>query len=608
MSNNLDISKLSYIFSMFKISYKYPNYLDIMNKINLELFFQKPASKKQKQYEAVRAFVVDKLSAQEVADKFNYKLSSVYTFIKMAKSGELDFFPEPKKGPKQRRVPFEIQKQIFRYRNQNLSHIDICNKLKNKGISISAQTVSRILVDAGFEKLKRRTNKELGLTVKNKIIPERSENLDFTKLKKFSVDTPVIGIFFFLPYIIETGIIDIVQKLPLPGSSSIGAVQACMSILALKLIGNERLSNMGSYDKEPGLGVFAGLNVLPKNTYMSTYSCLSSTEMILDFQKQIVNNLRLKYANLYDGNYINLDFHSIPHYGEFSEMEKVWVGAKHKTMKGADTVIAQDAKSNMILYTRADILGKEEAGEVLKFVEYWKEVNGNILQTLVFDCKFTKYKVLDTLDNDNIKFITLRKRTTKLINEILSIDNENWTKFKLDIPKRKYKKVSVYEQNVKLSNCKNQFRQIAIKDHGREKPTLIITNDKNISTKRILEVYAKRWRVEQKLAELVAFFNLNALSSPLMIRIHFDMLWTMIADTLYHIFAQDLRRFENNLAPTIFKKFINIPGKVIYDGNKFIVKIRKRAHTPILKDVKKLQNPVQVPWLNNKNLEIIWTA
>lgn len=593
---------------MFKISYKYPNYLDIMNKINLELFFQKPASKKQKQYEAVRAFVVDKLSAQEVADKFNYKLSSVYTFIKMAKSGELDFFPEPKKGPKQRRVPFEIQKQIFRYRNQNLSHIDICNKLKNKGISISAQTVSRILVDAGFEKLKRRTNKELGLTVKNKIIPERSENLDFTKLKKFSVDTPVIGIFFFLPYIIETGIIDIVQKLPLPGSSSIGAVQACMSILALKLIGNERLSNMGSYDKEPGLGVFAGLNVLPKNTYMSTYSCLSSTEMILDFQKQIVNNLRLKYANLYDGNYINLDFHSIPHYGEFSEMEKVWGGAKHKTMKGADTVIAQDAKSNMILYTRADILRKEEAGEVLKFVEYWKEVNGNILQTLVFDCKFTKYKVLDTLDNDNIKFITLRKRTTKLINEILSIDDENWTKFKLDIPKRKYKKVSVYEQNVKLSNCKNQFRQIAIKDHGREKPTLIITNDKNISTKRILEVYAKRWRVEQKLAELVAFFNLNALSSPLMIRIHFDMLWTMIADTLYHIFAQDLRRFENNLAPTIFKKFINIPGKVIYDGNKFIVKIRKRAHTPILKDVKKLQNPVQVPWLNNKNLEIIWTA
>ncbi len=126
--------------------------------------------------------------------------------------------------------------------------------------------------------------------------------------------------------------------------------------------------------------------------------------------------------------------------------------------------------------------------------------------------------------------------------------------------------------------------------------------------KDILEVYAKRWRVENKLAEMVAFFNLNALSSPIMIRIHFDIIWTMIADTLYHRLAQDLRRFENNLAPTIFKKFIDMPGKVIYDGNKFMVKIRKRAHTPILKEVEKLQTPFTVPWLDGKTVEIVWTA
>ena len=575
--------------------------------IDLELFFLKPDSKKQKQYEAVRAFVVDKFSAQQVADKFNYKLSSVYTFIKNAKSGEIDFFPEQKMGPKQRQVSFEVQKQIFRYRNQNLSHIDISERLNKNEIEISAQTVSRILTDAGFPKLKRRTNKELGLTLKNKIIPEKSENLNFDKLKKFQIDTPAIGIFFFIPYIIESGIIDIVKKSELPSSSVIGSVQACLSMLALKLIGNERLSHMESYDKEIGLGVFAGLNVLPKNTFMSTYSCLSSAEMILDFQKQMVENLKQKYPLLYNGNYINLDFHSIPHYGELSEMEKVWCGAKNKTMKGANTVIAQDAQSNMILYTRADILRREESQEVLRFVDYWKQVNGTVTETLVFDCKFTKYQVLDQLDNDDVKFITLRNRNKKLIDEILGIPDEKWTKVNLSIPKRKYQKVSVYEQKVKLSKCNNEFRQIAIKDHGREKPTLIITNDKNLSLKSVLEVYAKRWRVENKLAELVAFFNMNALSSPLMIRIHFDILWTMIADTLYHIFAQDLRRFESNQAPTIFKKFINVPGKVVYDGDKFLIKIRKRAHTPILKGVTKLQKPIAVPWLNNKNLEIIWT-
>ena len=93
-----------------------------------------------------------------------------------------------------------------------------------------------------------------------------------------------------------------------------------------------------------------------------------------------------------------------------------------------------------------------------------------------------------------------------------------------------------------------------------------------------------------------------------MIRIHFDILWTIIADTLYHIFAQDLRRFEEHLAPAIFRKFIDTPGRVIYDGNKFLIKIRKRAYTPILKGIQKINKPFRVPWLNNKFVEIVWTA
>ena len=88
----------------------------------------------------------------------------------------------------------------------------------------------------------------------------------------------------------------------------------------------------------------------------------------------------------------------------------------------------------------------------------------------------------------------------------------------------------------------------------------------------------------------------------------FDIIFTMIADTLYHLFARDLRRFEKNLAPSIFKKFIDMPGRVVFDGNKFYVKIRKRAHTPILKEVEKLQSPFSVPWLDNKSVEIVWTA
>ncbi len=571
-------------------------------------YFKNPASTKQKQYEAIRAIVIDEESIEDTAERYGYKTSTIYALLRDARTGRIELFPTIKKGPQQKRTNPDVQDKIIEYRKMRLSTSDIQERLAEETITISSRTVERILKDTGYGKLKRRTNKELGITVKNEIIPDRSEHLNFSKLKPFNIDCPAIGCFFFIPYILESGIIDIVKECGMPDSCDIGSSQACLSMLLLKLIGRKRLSHIGSYDREPGLGVFAGLNVLPKPTYMNTYSCRCSESQVMNLQSKVIAGLKKKYPDFYNSDYINLDFHSIPHFGDESEMEKVWCGARGKTMKGANTVFVQDSQSNTILYTRADILRNEEADEIKKFVTYWKNINGNVNETLVFDCKFTAYKVLDELEDDKIKFITLRKRYVKLIKNTLDIPPNEWVKINLSIPKRKYNKVSVHESEIKLKQCNNTFRQIAVKDHGRSKPTFIITNNKNLSMKDILEVYARRWRVENKLAEVVTFFNLNALSSPIMIRIHFDILWTLIADTLYHRFAQDLRRFENNIAPTIFRKFIDMPGRVVYDGNKFVIKIRKRAHTPVLKEVKKLQNPINIPWLADKTVEILWTA
>jgi hypothetical protein len=289
-------------------------------------------------------------------------------------------------------------------------------------------------------------------------------------------------------------------------------------------------------------------------------------------------------------------------------MEQVWCGARGKTMKGANTVFVQDSKSNVVLYTRADILRSEEAREVKRFVTYWKSIRGKVDETLVFDCKFTTYQILNDLNIDNVKFITLRKRHASLVKKTLNLPEKEWEKVYVPIPKRKHKRVSVNESEIKLKDCERTLRQIAVKDHGRVNPTFILTNDRDLPLKDVLVVYARRWRVENKLSELIAFFNLNALSSPIMIRIHFDVLWTLIADTLYRRFAQDLRRFEDALAPQLFRKFVDMPGKVVYDGNKFQIKVRKRAHTPILKEVEKLQRPIHVPWLDGKPVEIVWTA
>jgi len=571
-------------------------------------YFKNPASPRQKQYETIRSIAIDEESIEVVAKRYGYKTGTIYSLMRDARLGKIDLFPVVKKGPQQKRTNPDVQDKIIEYRKMRLSASDIQDRLAENTIEISSRTVERILKDTGYGKLKRRTNKELGRTIKNKIIPDRSEHLDFSELEPFNIDCPSAGCFFFIPYILESGIIDIVKECEMPDSSDIGSTQACLSMLLLKLIGRKRLSHIGSYDREPGLGIFAGLNVLPKPTYMNTYSCRCSESQVMDLQSKAITSLKKKYPELYMSDYINLDFHSIPHFGDESEMEKIWCGARGKTMKGANTVFVQDSQSNTILYTRADILRNEEANEVKKFVAYWKNINGKVNETLVFDCKFTAYKILDELEDDKIKFITLRKRYAKLIKDTLDLPPNEWEKVHISIPKRKYKKVSVHESEVILKDCSNTFRQIVVKDHGRSKPTFIITNNRDLPMKDILKVYARRWRVENKIGELVAFFNLNALSSPIMIRIHFDIMWTLIADTLYHRFAQDLRRFESNIAPTIFRKFIDMPGRVVYDGNKFVIKIRKRAHTPVLKEVGKLQKPFEVPWLSGKTMEIAWTA
>ena len=378
-------------------------------------------------------------------------------------------------------------------------------------------------------------------------------------------------------------------------------------MLLLKLIGKERLSHIRPHDTDLGFGIFAGLNVLPKPTYMGSYSCRTEASTLLDFQRKILTMFHRNYPDWYSGKTINLDFHSIPHFGDESEMERIWCGSRGKAMKGANTIFAQDGTSDSLLYCRADIKRSESSEEIKQFVDYWLSVKGIVDETLVFDSKLTRYDILYELDENDIKFITLRTRSKNLIEETQQIPECDWEKVYLPIPKRKHKRMKAYQNQVALIKGKKALRQVIIKDHGRAEPTFIITNNDELKIVDLLTIYAKRWHIENKLAELVKFFNLNALSSPIMIRIHFDLLWTMIADTLYHLFAQDLRRFEKCCAPKIFNQFVDMPGQVVFDGKSFTIKIRKRATTPILMGVEKLKNEMVIPWLDGMPLKIVWT-
>src|SRR5450756_1640372 len=161
---------------------------------------------------------------------------------------------------------------------------------------------------------------------------------------------------------------------------------------ALKLLGTERYAHVGDHAFDPGLGLFAGLNVLPKCTACSTYSYSVDAVHIQRLQAAFVK--RAAKLGLYDGRVINLDFHTVPHDGDDSVLERHWAGARGKVMKGVLTLFAQDADSKLLLYTAADIQRSEADDQVTEFLTFWRHVRRGVAPTLVFDSRFTTYPKL----------------------------------------------------------------------------------------------------------------------------------------------------------------------------------------------------------------------
>lgn len=571
-------------------------------------FFLDPKSPIQRKYDALRDYYLNNLSQKEAAEKHGYTFYTFQTIARDFRAGKITFFPPVKLGPKGRHTPDPIREKIIDLRKKNNSIYEIQEILETDGYHCSVGTINNILREDGFARLPRRTLNEKGLTSRGTLVPPASAALDFDDLSDHSFECQVGGIFYFIPYIIESGLHELLLDTEFPETSRLSRTNSVLSMLALKLMGHERLSKVTSYGLDTGLGFFAGLNVPPKTTATSTYSYRVDRDAIEGFLENFVSGMTERYPQYYQGETINLDFHTIPHYGELSMMEENWSGAKHQRLKSALTLFAQDGESRMLLYEDADIKNDEASGAIMGFVDHWLRVRGIIDQTLVFDSKLTKYEKLEELDSMGVKFITLRRRGKNLIEEAEDVPDEEWTKVNLKKPKRKHNRFEIWESKKKLPRTKLWVRQLVFMGHGREQPTFLITNNFDISIETLALHYSNRWLIENKFSELVDFFKLNALSSPLMIRIYFDVALTVVADTLYKMMARDLRRYEDCTPKTIFADFINCGCRGEVVGNEVIIRMKKKATTPILKSMDRFQRSWPVPWWGGKEVRYEWVA
>ena len=401
--------------NIFYLTYYSSNYS--IHFMDTKAYFINPASPTQRRYEALRAFYADDLSAAEVAEKFTISLSYFkklrFEFAKDLKEGTNMFFPNKKTGPKERSTNSEIIQNIIALRKRNLSITDIKVILDAEGTIVSLDTIDKILKAEGFAPLPKRTNAQrLVVKMPEKLKAPKSITLGIRD-EEFTTETGA-GSLVFLPLIEELQIVKAIEASGFPATKEINAVQSVLSFLALKLMGvGKRWSHDTLWNMDRALGLFAGLNVLPKSTTLSTYSYGITREMnkkLLVAMSRIFNDEKIEEGEF------NLDFKAIPHWGDESILEKNWAGSRSKAIKSIMALIVEDPATRNLSYTNADIKHRDQNEALLEFVDFWKEGRGAAPKMLIFDSKFTTYRNLNELDKskEKIQFLTLRRRSKAL--------------------------------------------------------------------------------------------------------------------------------------------------------------------------------------------------
>lgn len=565
--------------------------------IDCRRFFEQPATARQRQYEALRAYFLEQLPTADAARRFGYSPGAFRVLCHNFRRGLLpSLFASPQPGPRTQPIKSRAFEQVIALRKRNYSVYDISQALKDQGITISATAVREILAKEGFARLPRRLDEERLNAVRPTV--EAAADVRSFNLSPCEFTTRVGGLFLFIPDLVKLNTDTLARSAKLPGSRMIPPAHALRASLALKLWAIERKSHIMALVADPGLAWFAGLNVIPKKSFLSEYSCRITPQkvaaLLAAWHTQNLGD------PLFEGKSINLDFHTVPFFGEDPQVEKHYVSRRSRRQNGILTFLAQDADSHVFCYSNADIRKGEEANEIFRFIKFWTRQHGKPPQHLVFDSTLTTYENLDRLDAQGITFMTLRRRSPKLIAEINRLAASAWRRVTLPVPHRKYQTPRVFEQKVRL--LKRDYRQLFIQDLGHDQPTILLTNDRKSTAPQLITRYARRMLIENALSDAVRFFHIDALSSSVGLKVDFDMALLVLASGLYRLIGRRMRGYHDAQARQIFRDLIDMPADVVVTETEVTVRFHRRAHLPIILDSGLLKTSTRVPWWNNRTL------
>ncbi|HEV3081803.1 MAG TPA: hypothetical protein VGY66_18630 [Gemmataceae bacterium] len=566
--------------------------------------FLQPLNATHRRYEALRAFFVDGLPSAKAAACFGYTRGSFRVLVHgFRQNPERAFFLTPAKGPQTAPKKDRLRQRVVALRKQNLSIYDISRTLRDEGHALSPATVSILLTAEGFARLPRRLDEE-------RPPGSRPTTADVADLRQLDLSprsfrTQFGGLFLFLPSLATIPLDRLLRRAGFPGSEMVPAGCALRSLLALKLFGTARHTHVMSSVLDEGLALFAGLNVIPKRSFLTEYSCRIEPACYPKMLRSWFDTL--SRLHLPRGSSFDLDFHTIPFHGDDALLEKHYVSKRSRRQKGILAFLVHDAQAHVFCYGDADLRKQDQEGAVLVFVRFWKQRTGHYPEELIFDSRLTTYARLHELNRLGIHFITLRRRSPKLLRETAAVPASAWRHIELKNVTRSYRTPRILDRRITLPGYDGPLRQLTILDLGHEQPTLLLTNHLSQSPARLIGRYAQRMLIENQIADGIDFFHLDALSSAVALKVNCDLLLTLMASSLYRLLAGRVGHgYETAKSRHLFRDFVNATAAVTITDAEIQVRFQRRAHNPLLLAAGFDQTDVAIPWLDKKRLRFVF--
>ena len=561
----------------------------------------------QRRYEALRAYFVDGLSYAEAGERLGYTRWAMINLVREYRAGKLELFAPPRRpGPPPGAAPAKdrARGRVIALRRQGLSTYEISARLAAEGTPLNRTSVGEILAEEGFGRLLRHPEPEASASPatagRDTTLPRASViNFDDWPAR---ADTGMAGLLLVIPDLIALDLPALVAAAGYPDTRVIPAISWMLSLLALKLTATRRVSHVDDLlIVDPAAALLAGLAVLPKKSALTGYSCRLSH----DHQRAFLAALDAKMigAGLAAGEeaIFDLDFHAVMHWGRDPVLEKHYVPGRSQRARSVLTFFAQDSGTHNLVYGNADISKAAQAREVIAFCDHWKQVSGADPKMLVMDQKVTTQPVLGELDERGVKFLTLRMRSPALVKYISRLTSKDFTTITLDRP-GPHNRPRVHEDPaVKLTSYPGTVRQLVVTGLGREAPTVIISNDHNTKTRTLVEQYARRMTIEQRLAEIIRAFCADALSSTVNLNVDLDIMLAVLAQALLAALRARLPGYAAATPDTLQRRFLGTRGEIITNGDVITIRLSRRTYSPVLRQAD-LPPATTVPWWGNRTL------